>query len=205
MIEVTLPTTVFLVRHAEVHNPQDILYGRLPRYRLSARGLRQARLTGLFLKGRSLDAIYTSPLLRARQTARIVADATKTRSVHQARGLIEVLTSFQGSPNSILKPGFSFYEPPRDPADESMQQVFDRMFAFLRLVTRRHQGGQVALISHADPITITRVGLQGLDLTAASLHSVVYAERSSVTQIRFLPDAMPQLSYFDPASLLAGR
>src|SRR5579859_2630210 len=83
MIDVSLPTTVFLVRHAEVHNPQDILYGRLPRYRLSGRGIAQAVLSGRFLAGRSIEAIYTSPLLRARQTAKIVAEVADLTDVHE--------------------------------------------------------------------------------------------------------------------------
>ena len=33
---------VHLVRHGEVHNPRSVMYGRLPRFRLSAHGVRQA-------------------------------------------------------------------------------------------------------------------------------------------------------------------
>src|SRR5699024_4639722 len=39
-------TTVHLVRHGEVHNPERILYGRLPGYRLSERGEQMASLVG---------------------------------------------------------------------------------------------------------------------------------------------------------------
>ena len=39
-------TTVHLVRHGEVHNPERILYGRLPGYRLSARGEQMAQRVG---------------------------------------------------------------------------------------------------------------------------------------------------------------
>ena len=57
-----------MVRHAHVHNPQDILYGRLPRFRLSPEGRTQAEILARFLSTRDTAAIYTSPLLRARQT-----------------------------------------------------------------------------------------------------------------------------------------
>lgn len=106
-------------------------------------------------------------------------------------------TAYQGSSNSILKPGFSFYEPLKEPSDETMRDVFDRMVALLRLVTRRHVGQSVALVSHADPIAITRVGLEGKPLTAANLHSTVYPERSSITQIVLAPAGAPRLAYFD--------
>ncbi|MGO1497115.1 MAG: histidine phosphatase family protein, partial [Agrococcus casei] len=35
-------TRLHLVRHGEVHNPDGILYGRIPGYRLSERGERMA-------------------------------------------------------------------------------------------------------------------------------------------------------------------
>ena len=36
-------TTIHLMRHGEVHNPEGVLYGRLPGYRLSERGAAMAR------------------------------------------------------------------------------------------------------------------------------------------------------------------
>ena len=64
-----MSTILLFVRHAEVHNPRDVVYGRLPRFRLSARGREQAARVAACLAGVPLAAIYTSPLLRARQTA----------------------------------------------------------------------------------------------------------------------------------------
>src|SRR5437588_218171 len=117
-------TTVFVVRHAHVHNPRDILYGRLPRFRLSEDGRRQARDAARFLSVRPVSAIYTSPLLRARQTAYIIAELQPGVRVRESRALLETRSSYQGEPNSILKQGFSFYEPKRDPSDESMQDIW---------------------------------------------------------------------------------
>src|SRR5947209_20583375 len=68
-------TDIYVVRHAHVHNPHDILYGRLPRFRLSELGLEQARKVADFLSGRNIEAIYSSPLLRARQTAEMIAQS----------------------------------------------------------------------------------------------------------------------------------
>lgn len=116
-----------------------------------------------------------------------------------ARGLLEVRTAYQGEPNSILKPGFSFYEPKRDEADESMEDVWNRMRAFLDRVARLHAGRTVAAVSHADPITILRVGLLGLPMTVESLHRVVYAERASVTEIVLRPGTSATLTYFNVA------
>lgn len=186
-----------MVRHAEVHNPADILYGRLPRFRLSGGGRKQAEETARFLSSRRLSAIYTSPLLRARQTAQALTQYHPGVPLHVTRKLLEVRTSYQGEPNSILKPGFSFYEPKRAEDDESMEDVWLRMRGFLSMVSRRHGGEAVAAVSHGDPITILRVGLLGLPLTSASLHSVVYAERASVTEVVLEARYAPGLTYFN--------
>lgn len=183
-----------------MHNPADVLYGRLPRFRLSARGRGQADQVARFLSTRTLAAVYTSPLLRARQTASALTQYHPGLKVRVTRNLLEVKTSFQGEPNSILKPGFSFYEPKRDEEDESMEDVWLRMRKFLASVARAHPGQAVAAVSHGDPITILRVGLLGLPLTSRALHSVVYAERASVTQVVLEAVDAPSITYFNVAA-----
>lgn len=190
-----------MVRHAEVHNPQDILYGRLPRFRLSRRGRDQAEATARFLASRPVSVIYTSPLLRARQTAEILRHYHSSAPIRTASGLLEVRTSYQGSPNSILKPGFSFFEPVRDRSDETIEDVWQRMARFLRIAAGRHAAGTVAAVSHADPISIMRVGLEGLPLSAKSMHDSVYAARSSVTEIVIGREGPTSLTYFNVAEV----
>lgn len=185
-----------MLRHAEVHNPKDIVYGRLPRFGLSERGREQARMAARFLSTRDVRAMYTSPLLRARQTADIVREERPV-PLRTSSLLLEVATSYQGSPSTILQPGFSFYEPKREPHDESMADVFDRFSRMLRTVVKRHAGETVVLVSHADPIAIMRLGLEGKAFTPDNLHATVYPARSSVTQVHALPDEPPRLSYFD--------
>src|SRR5579872_3771003 len=192
-------TEIYLVRHAEVHNPRDIAYGRLPRFRLSARGRTQAERTATFLSGRPLSAIYTSPLLRARQTAAIISQYHPSAPVRQSRLLLEVFTGYEGSPNTIYTPGFSFYEPLARPGDETMEDVFRRMDALVRRILRLHAGRSVAVVSHADPIAIARVGLEDRPLTVANLHATVYPYRASVTHVILDADELPRLAYFNPA------
>ncbi len=185
------------MRHAEVHNPTDIVYGRLPRFRLSERGRAQADRAGQFLSTRPVSALYSSPLLRARETAAIVDRQIHAAHVRLNQSLIEVRTSYQGSPNSILKPGFSFYEPLRDQHDETMLEVKQRMLKFLQLVIRRHPGGTIVAISHGDPIAIMRIGLEDKELNAQNLHTTVYPARASVTQLILEPARSLKLAYFD--------
>jgi broad specificity phosphatase PhoE len=202
MLTAPLRTVVYVVRHAEVHNPKDIVYGRLPRFGLSARGRLQAEAAARFFAQRPIDALYTSPLLRARQTADSIHQALPGVKLRRTKRLLEVRTGYQGSPNSILVAGFSFYEPLVHDDDERMSDVLQRMAGFLRFAVRNHAGGAVAGVSHADPIAILRLGLENRELTVKNLHSVVYPERVSVNQIVLGPDHPPQLTYFDVAGTL---
>lgn len=201
ILSAPLSTTILAVRHAEVHNPRDIVYGRLPRFRLSERGREQAEALARFVAARPLRAVFTSPLLRARQTAHILTRYHPSVPLHHTRALLEVKTAYEGSPNSILKPGFSFYEPLQDPGDETMADVFDRILRLLRTLTRRYAGQTVAIVSHGDPIAIMRVGLEGRPLTVANLHGTVYPARASVTQITLDPNEPLALTYFNVAEV----
>ena len=67
---------LYLVRHgATANNRADPprLQGRRTDPPLSDEGREQARQTGQFLAACGLDAVYSSPLLRARQTAQAIA------------------------------------------------------------------------------------------------------------------------------------
>mgnify|MGYP001108987819 FL=1 len=67
-------TKVHVMRHGEVHNPEQILYGRLPGFYLSERGQEQARAVAEALAGSDIVAIIASPLERAQQTAAPIAE-----------------------------------------------------------------------------------------------------------------------------------
>jgi phosphohistidine phosphatase len=71
---------LYLLRHAHAGNPEEWT-GDDAKRPLSQKGRRQAERLGTFLAQRALmpDSIVTSPKLRARQTAELVADALGTR------------------------------------------------------------------------------------------------------------------------------
>lgn len=67
-------TTLYIVRHGE--NPANIsreFSYRLVDYPLTEKGVRQAEETAAYFRDRAIDAVYTSPLKRAVETAAIIA------------------------------------------------------------------------------------------------------------------------------------
>ncbi|MDN5895744.1 MAG: histidine phosphatase family protein, partial [Nocardioides sp.] len=58
-------TSVHLLRHGEVHNPQGVLYGRMPGYHLSDRGREMAEVVAGAIRTRDVTHLRVSPLERA--------------------------------------------------------------------------------------------------------------------------------------------
>lgn len=149
------PTTVFLVRHGHVHNPGRILYGRLSRFPLSARGREEAARAAGILAGIGLAAVYTSPRLRARQTAAAIAALHPGLVVRTSRLLDEVRTRFEGEPLSALAARRGDFYTGEGPPWEQPQDLVRRMVRFLERIRRRHAGDAVAAVTHGDLIAFT--------------------------------------------------
>ena len=157
-------TRISLVRHGQVHNPLQIYYGRLPRFRLSAKGREQAAQAAAFLHDRQVTAVYTSPLLRARQTAGIIA-TTLNVPLHRSRLLLEAHSMYNGrSYKELHARNWDIYTG-SPPEFEQPHDIAQRMQRKIGRVRRAHQGQHAVLVSHADPIAWTVLWAAGRPLT----------------------------------------
>jgi broad specificity phosphatase PhoE len=95
-----MKTLVHLLRHGEVHNPQGILYGRAPGYRLSTRGGQMAERVAERVGDRDITHVVASPLERAQQTAAPLAKARGLAITTDDR-IIESTNVFEGKPFSV--------------------------------------------------------------------------------------------------------
>lgn len=71
--------TFYLVRHGEAENNVRFILnssGAKKEYPLTKRGREQAQKAGAFLATVGADALYSSPILRAKETAGIISEAT---------------------------------------------------------------------------------------------------------------------------------
>ncbi len=147
-------TIVSLVRHGHVYNPQRIYYGRLPRFRLSENGRRQAAATAQTFINQQVSAVYSSPMLRARQTAQIIADAVQQR-VHRSKRLLESYTPFDGQPFAVLEERRWDAYTGSPPEYEQPDDIVARMTYFIATARRKHKGGHIVAVTHADPVAFT--------------------------------------------------
>jgi broad specificity phosphatase PhoE len=88
-------TVVHVLRHGEVHNPEKVLYGRLPGYHLSDLGLKMAERIAERVGGEDITYVVSSPLERAQETARPSAGALGLEVATDDR-LIEAGNVFEG-------------------------------------------------------------------------------------------------------------
>lgn len=87
-----------LVRHGEVYNPEGVLYGRLPNYRLSELGQEMALAAAqeLAASDRTVSMVIASPLERAQQSAAPIGAAFNLPILTDER-IIEPTNAFEGS------------------------------------------------------------------------------------------------------------
>ena len=192
-----MTTTLLYVRHADVFNPENVMYGRLPRFRLSDYGRYFAEKTAAFLEKEPIAAFYTSPLLRARQTTRILARRHTSTPIHVRAALSEVRTSWQGTAFRDLPSGKTVYETRQEDKDESIEDVWRRMKALADTLAEQHSGQTVVCVSHGDPIKILSIGLQGRTLDLTIVREPEPA-RGSVTRLDYTEHgATPTITYTD--------
>ena len=103
-------TTVHMIRHGEVFNPDKVLYGRLPGYHLSERGRAQAQAAADSLARNDIVYVVASPLERAQETAAPIAEHHGL-SIDTDDDLIESWNQFEGQK---VAPGDGALRDPRN-------------------------------------------------------------------------------------------
>ena len=152
-------TLVLLVRHGQTPTTGKVLPGRAPGLHLADVGTQQAqRAAERIAELKTVDAIYASPLERARETAAPIASA-RGMKVQIDKGLLECdfgdwtgaelkklmklpeWGTVQRAPSTFTFPG-----------GESFNAMQTRMVTAIDRLRVAHAGGVIVCVSHADPI-----------------------------------------------------
>ena len=194
-------TTVHLVRHGEVYNPKKILYGRMPGYHLSSRGNSMAVATSEFFRGRDVVYLAASPLERAQETARPIAEVTGCE-VHTREDVLEAGNTFEGLRtkgwrSQLINPiRWRHMTNPFEPSwGEPYQEIFERMWSAVEDARDKAEGHEAVLVSHQLPIVMVQRHVQGKRLAHASRN----CDLASVTSLVFDGDSVVDWVYSTPA------
>jgi broad specificity phosphatase PhoE len=196
-------TTVHLVRHGEVHNPDGILYGRRDGFHLSDLGRQMAERVADALAGRDVVHLRTSPLERAQETAAPIAAACGLTPLVDPR-VTESSNVFEGmrfgrGDHALRKPStwLHLWNPFRPSWGEPYQEVVARVLATVYDARDAARGHEAVIVSHQLPIWVTRLAVQHRSF----LHDPRRRQCTlcSVTSLRFTHDDLVSVSYSEPA------
>ncbi|HJP33309.1 MAG: histidine phosphatase family protein [Candidatus Latescibacteria bacterium] len=155
-----MTTTIYLLRHGEVHNPQGVIYGALPGYRLSEFGRAEVNIAAETLAAHSpFDALIASPLERAQESAAIVGRRLELTPVVEPRLAETEVTGYQGQPFSALPSPYITEDGVR--GIEGAASMRARMIDWVASA-RQHE--RVIAVSHRDPIAVLLLHWMGAGL-----------------------------------------
>ena len=182
-------TVVLLVRHGQTTTTGKLLPGRAAGLHLADSGREQAaRAAQRIAELTKVDAIYASPLERARETAAPIG-AARGLKVQIDKGLLECdfgdwtgaeLKALMKLPEwgTVQRAPSTF----RFPNGESFTEMQTRMVSTIDRLRSRHPGGTIVCVSHADPIKAavahamgTHIDLfQRIVISTCSISAVAY-------------------------------
>ena len=197
------------MRHADVENPNRVLYGHLPGFQLSALGRAQAVAVGQSLRGRGVRRIMQSPLERALETAEIVnAQLQVPVPLIPEPALREAEFSryLQGVPFwqiPMRRPRWFAHKLRRGSldGDESIEALGRRVLDVVDRLAREHPGEVSLCVSHADPLQAAWILLEGRPHTEREMYKKqigraaileLELDQGRVVSTRYIPT--PQLA-----------
>jgi broad specificity phosphatase PhoE len=200
---VSTRTLVHLLRHGEVHNPDGILYGRLPGFHLSERGRAQAETVAKSLVDNDVVAVVASPLQRAQETATPIAAAHGVDIVTEDR-LIEADNRFEGTrfgvgDGALRRPAnWPLMRDPFTPSwGEPYLRIAHRMLAAAHRARELATGHEAVCVSHQLPIWTLRRYLLGQRLWHDPRRR--QCALASLTTLEFTDQELTGLRYREPA------
>jgi probable phosphoglycerate mutase len=159
-----------LIRHAAHGHIGTTLSGRSEGLPLTADGRRQAQRLARLLASRPADAVHSSPVQRARETAAAIAGECG-REVEAVEALDEIdFGDWTGRRFAELAgdPAWTRWNTMRSqatpPGGESMAAAQRRALRHLRETARRFTDGTVAMVTHCDIIRAIVAAVLGLSL-----------------------------------------
>lgn len=197
-------TTVHVMRHGEVFNPEKVLYGRLPGYHLSDRGRAQAQAAADWLAGKDVVYVVASPLERAQETATPIAESHGL-PIATDGDLIESWNMFEGE---RVAPGDGALRDPRNwprlrnPMKPSWGEPYDeiapRMMAAMHRAREKAAGHEAVCVSHQLPVETLRRAMTGRKLAHLPLPHSRLCNLSSITSFTFDDAVLIRWGYTEP-------
>ena len=186
-----MKTKIYMVRHGfSLANSQGVFAGQLD-VPLNEQGKEQAAMTGEFFRGKQVDALYVSDLMRTVQTAAPIEAALGLTAVKDP-GLREISAGeWEGIPFDELEVQY-----PEDyrvwrqdvgrarcTGGESTLELSERIITHVRELAEKHSGQTLCLVTHATPIRALCVLTAGLP--PEEMAKIPWVSNASVSEFEY--------------------
>ena len=153
-----METTVFLIRHAECQgNIEDKLSG-ITDFKITDNGKKQAKLLATKMKDLKISKVYTSPLSRAIDTAKIIMEECQIKKLNIVNSLREInygvcdgmaWTEINKKYPTIKKEWKEIHHYPIGiEKQELFTELQNRMIKTIKKITNDNLGERIAIVSH---------------------------------------------------------
>lgn len=170
---------ILLIRHGETDwNAERRLQGHLD-IELNSEGVRQAAMLAEALRGEQLDAIFSSDLRRARQTAQALA-ATRNMPVQIETDLrercygafeglryAEISERFPQAHQQMLARAMDARFPPGVNVAETLREFSTRAVAALMRLLKKDEHRKIAVVTHGGVLDCLNRAARGVDFSQA--------------------------------------
>ena len=191
-----MATELYLIRHGQsLGNLERRFLGHTD-LDLTPLGYKQAECAAAFFKDIKIDAVYSSDLLRAYNTAKKVADS-KGLSVTTSEALREIyagkweMMHFEDIPKDFPEDWSKWQSANvpdlKIPEGEALSSLLCRVQSALLTIAKKHEGQSVAIGLHATPIRLMQNSLEGKEL--CELYKTPWVSNASVTKLIFENDS----------------
>jgi isoleucyl-tRNA synthetase len=163
----------FLVRHGEADNNVmgDMIMTKVDdKCHLTPNGKDEAKSAGALLKDKKIDLIISSPFLRTKETAEIIAKEVgfKDKIIFDDR-IIEIQA---GQFDGMTWPQYlkEQYPTPKDRFEkkiegtENWNDVRKRMMGFMYDIDSKYEGKNILVVSHGAPLHLTALSIKGFSV-----------------------------------------
>ena len=203
-------TRLLLIRHGEVEARYQRIFGGRIDMNLSPRGKRQAKILADYLRAKTIDAVYASPMKRVQQTlAPTLKFSGHSQTIFPSLRELD-FGDWTGLDWIAVRDRFDFpvhewlhqVQHPGAPNGENGKAFRARVEPCLREIIAKHPGQNVAVFCHGGVIRMVLAILLELPLPKTNAFEVEYA---SITQVALHPHmAEVELLNFTPWRDLVG-
>lgn len=147
---------LILVRHGETNHPLTNQYIGITNEALGERGKKQALSLARTFVREKLDAIYTSPLDRAKDTAEPIANSLRmdmeiltslcdrNYGIWEGKSPEEIRDKFPEENEQWYQNWFEY----EIPQGESAKQVYERNVEAIQKILEKHESGKILIVTH---------------------------------------------------------